>query len=381
MDLFDDIDRTEHRTPRAEDSKFSYLNLSARPEAAAVRAFLVDCLTRYPAKHKDALITRLRSTDPTHDAAVFELLIHEMLIRAGHEIVEVEPAIEGRTTNPDFLVRAPDGGEFIVECVMANGESSDEAAAQRRLTTALDAANAVPSPVHYLAVKVSGVPSQPVSLKKLRRDLSDWIAQLPQDEAAAKRAKALIHRQHGLELIFSAMVKRRTPFAEGDRSIGATSFGIRTAIPGDDLRGSLLKKANKYGQLAVPYVIALNSAGDAAGERDLLDALLGSTVAIVRRSTADQGGGIEAGRANDGVLHDGRRPRKRGVSAILSFDHVSAWRPWGRGARIVRNPWANRPLPDIPLPVDQLNPVDGEFVKIPNDAGPVMFGLHRDWPE
>jgi hypothetical protein len=73
MDLFDDITRTEHRTPIAEDTKFSYLNASARPEAASVRKFLEDCLTRYPADHRDALVTRLRSIDTTHDAAVFKL--------------------------------------------------------------------------------------------------------------------------------------------------------------------------------------------------------------------------------------------------------------------------------------------------------------------
>src|SRR5688572_16369979 len=136
MNLFDEIPRTEHRTPRAEDTKYSYLNLSARPEAAAVRAFLEDCLSRYPAEHRDDLVKRLRSIDTTHDAAVFELLVHELLIRSGHLIVEVEPVIDGKSTNPDFLVRAPDGTEFIVECVMANGESMDAAAAQRRLTTA-----------------------------------------------------------------------------------------------------------------------------------------------------------------------------------------------------------------------------------------------------
>jgi hypothetical protein len=380
MDLFDDIPRSDHRTPLAEDTKFSYLNASARPEAATVRAFLEHCLSRYPAGHRDALVTRLRSIDTTHDAAVFELLVHEMLIRAGNEIVEVEPAVAGRDTNPDFLVRAPAGTEFIVECVMSNGESSSEASAQRRLTTALDAASAVPSPVHFLAVKVQGVPSQPISLKALKRDLSTWIAQLPDDEGPAKRARPLIHRQHGLQLVFSAMVKRKKAFSEGDRSIGSISYGLRMAVSGDDLRASLLKKANKYGQLPVPYVIAVNGAGDSAGERDLLDALLGSTVGILRRSTPDDEGTLEAGRSNDGVLHDGRRPRKRGVSAILSFDDVSAWRPWGRGARLLRNPWATRPLPDVPLPVDQLNPGDGEFVKVENDAGAAMFGLDPDWP-
>jgi hypothetical protein len=152
------------------------------------------------------------------------------------------------------------------------------------------------------------------------------------------------------------------------------------AVPGDDLRGSLLKKANRYGALPVPYVIAINAAGDASGERDLLDALLGSTVGILRRTSPDDEGTLEAGRANDGVLHNGRRPRKRGVSAVLAFDHLSSWRPWGRGARLVRNPWANRPLPDVPLAVDQLNPANGEFVKVEGEFDASTFGLDAGWP-
>ncbi len=380
MDLFDDIARTEHRTPRAEDTKYSYLNLSARPEAAAVRAFLEDCLSRYPAEHRDDLKKRLRSIDTTHEAAVFELLVHELLVSSGHVIVQVEPNIDGKSTSPDFLVRAPDGTEFIVECVLANGESMDAAAAQRRLTTALDAAADVPSPVYYIAVKVQGLPIQPISLKALRRDLTRWIGQLPENEAAAKRAPPLVHSQHGLKLIFSAMLKRNKPYADGDRSIGATSYGIRIAVPGDDLRGSLLKKANRYGALPVPYVIAINAAGDASGERDLLDALLGSTVGILRRTSPDDEGSLNVGRGNNGVLHDGRRARKRGVSAVLAFDHLSSWRPWGRGARLIRNPWANRSLPDIPLSVDQLNPVNGEFVKVEGEFDASTFGLASGWP-
>lgn len=379
MNLFDDLERTEHRTPHAEDSKFGYLNLSARPEAAAVRAFLEDCLTRYPAGDRSALITRLRSIDTTYDAAVFELLTHELLIRAGHEVVAVEPEIPGKTTSPDFHMRSPGGAEFIVECVVATGQSAGNQAAQRRLTAALDAVAAVPSPAHYLSVDVRGLPTQPVSLKLLRRDLNAWIAQLPIGEEA-KRRRPLQIEQHGLRLRISVMTPRRRPPEPGHRSVGSIFYGIRMARPGEDLRGSLLKKANKYGPLDKPYVIAVNCLGDASGERDLLDALLGSTVGIIR---PDQNGDsqIEGGRAGDGVLHDGRRARKRGVSAILSFDRLDAWRPWGRGARLIRNPWATHPLPDLPLPVDQLNPVDGEFVRVEGQGAPAMFGLGENWPE
>ena len=379
MQVFDDIERTELRVPRAEESKFSYLNSSGRPEAAAVRAHLESCLTRYPADHREALITRLRSIDTTYDAAVFELLTHELLIRAGHEVVAVEPAIPGKSTSPDFLMRAPNGTEFVVECVVATGQSDGDQAAQRRLTTALDAVAAVPSPEHYLSVTVDGLPSHPVSLKILRRELSAWIAQLPAGETG-KGSPALQFEQHGLRLNISVMMPRRKPPQPGDRSVGSIFYGIRMARPGEDLRGSLLQKANKYGQLEQPYVIAVNCLGNASGERDLLNALLGSPVGIIRRD-ADGDAQFEGGRANDGVWYDGRRARKRGVSAILSFDRMDPWRPSGRGARLIRNPWAIQPLPDISLPLDQLNPVDGEFVRVDGPEPQAMFGLAENWPE
>jgi hypothetical protein len=33
-----------------------------------------------------------------------------------------------------------------------------------------------------------------------------------------------------------------------------------------------------------------------------------------------------------------------------------------------------------PLPVDQLNPGDGEFIRIKGGEGAAMFGLDPDWP-
>ncbi len=44
----------------------------------------------------------------------FELMVHEYLVKTGHEIIEYEPCVNGR--HPDFLVRSPEGEEFIVEC-------------------------------------------------------------------------------------------------------------------------------------------------------------------------------------------------------------------------------------------------------------------------
>lgn len=377
MDLFDDIERTELRTPISADTKHGYLNLSARPPAEAVRAFLENLLVRYPAQHRHGLVSRMRSLDRQHESAVFELLTHELLIRSGCEVVEIEPKLEARPTSPDFLVRAPDDTEFIVECVVASGVSDAEAGREKLLNSALDAVGATPSADHFLSVDVKGVPTQAVDLKALRRRLTAWIAELPAG-AAAKATPAFRYEQNGLRLRVKAMLPRNHPPAADDRSVGAVSFGLRAATPGDDLRAALVKKAKKYGDLGKPFVIAVNDSGR-SGEQLLMDALLGSPLAVFREQ---QGGGLDAhaARASDGLWTDGARPRKQGVSAVLWFYGAHSWRPWGRDIRLVRNPWATHTLPGDALPFPALNPVQDQFVRVAGQQGPGLFGLPEDWP-
>jgi hypothetical protein len=107
-----------------------------------------------------------------------------------------------------------------------------------------------------LAMGIGGGDSHTTAEK--RRCNGSGYTRLPDCRAsqATLGAGPLIHIQHRPKLILSAVVKRKKPFVDGDRGIGAISCGIKTAIRGDDLRGSLLKKANRYGALPVPYVIA-----------------------------------------------------------------------------------------------------------------------------
>jgi len=105
-----------------------------------------------------------------------------------------------------------------------------------------------------------------------------------------------------------------------------------------------------------------------------MDALMGSTSAV------QVGDRFEARRLHDGLWTEGGRPRRRGVSAVLWFRWSDAWRPWGRAIRLVRNPYAQHPLPEIGLPFPALNPVNGNFDDVPGEQGPALFGLPADWP-
>lgn len=377
MTLFDDVARVNHAVPRAGESRFSYLNTSARAAAADVRAFLERGLALYPEAGRADLVARLRSIDTTFESAVFELIVHELLLRSGHEILAIEPAIPGTAKRPDFLVAAPDRSEFIVECVVANGVSEQGRAADRRLSAALDVIAETPSPRHLLTVHIEGEAGGVITARRLRRLLEAWIVALPPG-ADANQIPAFAYEEHGLSLTVSVLAERRGTFEPGNRSVAGIHYPVRMAQPGEDLRSALNKKANRYGDLGMPYLIAVGDAGIATGEHHLMDALLGSTAIAFNPNVP--GGEPRQVRTDNGVWTNGRRARKKGVSGVLYLARADAWRPWGRAIRLVSNPWATYPLGEINLPVPKLVPRDGEFQKIDGEQGPALFGLLDDWP-
>src|SRR5687768_4090571 len=77
--VFDDFVRADIDFAQYSEGDFAFLNRSARPEFAAVRALIEDWFSRYPATHQAALGSRLRSRTPHQfDSAFFELYLHEL---------------------------------------------------------------------------------------------------------------------------------------------------------------------------------------------------------------------------------------------------------------------------------------------------------------
>lgn len=378
MPIFEERERDDLDHPAARDTRYSYLDRSGRPEAARVRAFLEGCLAKYPEEGRAGLVARLRGDDEGHQAAVFELLVHELLLRAGHTVIAIEPRLAHTRRSPDFLAQSPRGDRYYLECAVSTGRSELQAAGRKRLDDALEAAGSVPSPHHHIDARVDGLPGSPVPARRLRSELAAWIAALPKGEAA-RRVSPLRFVHDGMTLQFQTLTSRRSPQTAPGR-LSSTSYAIEMKGPGRDLRSRIMGKANRYGELDHPYVVAVANSDPAGKEEDVLDALMGSPIAVI--STSSEGVFAARGaRAADGVWNESGRARKRGLSAVLSFDRISAWKPNAAGARLIRNPWASRPLPDVQIPVDELNPDNGEFVRRSGPASRTWFGLDDAWPQ
>jgi hypothetical protein len=385
MSAFDEFERHLLGPAREGSSRFAYLNSSARPEAMAVRAQIDQMLVRYPDQHRDALTARIRSvSDVHHGGAVFELALHEALLRSGCRILSVEPDLPDRARSPDFHAETPDGSAFYVEATQAIGETPADAGARTRLEDVLRALDELVSPDFFLDVSTDGRPSQPVRTRRLQERIVEWLAGLNHEKIKAAwdvnpaEMVALVIEEHGLTLTIK-------PIPRNDRgqqiggAIGLQMMEPYVGRPSDGIREAVDGKARRYGDLRAPYIVAVNAMAEFQGEEDAIDALLGSPTLVIRRD-ADGGLTERWDRERNGVWVGERGPRNRGVSAVLSFDRLSARTLENRQGRLIRNPWARQALPNIPLGLTEFNPADGKLVRTEGSPLGHLLGLPNGWP-
>lgn len=80
MTIFDKISRSDTRAARYTDSRFHYLNRSAREAAQMIRNTIENWFLAFPHNCKDELRARLRSNNDTHFlSAYFELYLYSLL--------------------------------------------------------------------------------------------------------------------------------------------------------------------------------------------------------------------------------------------------------------------------------------------------------------
>jgi hypothetical protein len=383
--VFDDI--AAHLLDGGADhliSDFHYLNESNRLEAERVRSLVEDLMTRYPLPGRAELRARLRSRDDvTHQSAFFELAIHELILRAGCQ-ASLHPTVPGTSKKPDFLVECPDGQTFYLEATLATGRSKEEEGAQKRLARALQTIDEVPSPDFFLSVRPRGVPNTPISGKRLKRELSQWLAGLDHAAIAAAMASGapeplLTFEEHGLHLRFTAMPRGSTRGSSG-RAIGVHWLAGGIIHPEEPIADAIRGKAGRYGKLDLPYLIAVNALETYAREESAIDALFGSP-AVAVTMMSDGSYHDRHIRQPDGVLRGKSGPECTRVSAVLSVDRLSPWTIGQAKARLIINPWAQRSLNPSVLPLPHILVEEERLRSNSGTSLSEVLGVWPGWPE
>lgn len=186
--LFDVFVRTDLERASRVEPKYGWWNRSAWPEVESSRQELETWLGRYPAGDRAELVGRFRSNDDDlHGAALFELFIHEHLVRAGLS-VECHPRVPGTGKVPDFLARGARWEGLYVEAA-STGASAASRRGERLKDEAIEVVDSLRSTEFWASVMVTGAAtgSLPLGRTRFREKLLAWLRNLDH--------KALLHEQ------------------------------------------------------------------------------------------------------------------------------------------------------------------------------------------
>ena len=327
--LFDDI-RREYQGPALyAEPQFTYLNRSARPQAVTIRDTLERWFSRYPeGETKKDVIGRFRSGDDSqYRSAFFELLLHELLLQLNC-MIELHPPIEGTANRPDFLVNPTAGSSFYLEAAIVSDESDEEAAARARMNTIYDVLDRLDSPDFFVGIEIDQLPVSPPPARQIRAFLkrnldlvnADTIADLWRTKGFDAVPRWPFNYSNW-EIEFYPIPKK--PESRGKHGVRPLGAFIQSRARDIDsvsaLRDKLLEKASHYGELSLPYVIAVDALTDIPVDcDDVCDALF---------------------RKEDGLWMSPSGPRYTRVSCVM-ITRVQEWNVSNAPTYLYHNPWA-----------------------------------------
>ncbi|MEV7032574.1 hypothetical protein AB0N99_20450 [Streptomyces sp. NPDC093272] len=345
MGVYIGRNRTDTAPKRASESDAEFFERIAGPFWDQVRDVINEWWSHFPPDGQPGLRSRLRdrNSDANVFSALWELYVHEMLRGSGWTM-EIEPQIGTEGKCPDFLVTS-ENEQFIVEAIWT-AEDLGTTGSSSLPPQVADAIDLVPSPNFYVAYKVDSVGSTTPQQKRLKYELTRWLASLDPDQVTAEyEQKVPLPRyswqEAGWRLSFDAIP--RSPGRRGDpanRTIGIHP-SVWVADDSDRVLKAVRKKGRKYGDLALPFIVAVGNSATFPEDEDTESALYGTSVEYLHRT------GSTFGRNRDGYWTAVRDRAHSRVSGVLTVDNPAPW-TWARKVPVL---WQS-PAPDsLPAPV------------------------------
>jgi len=386
MKLFEEILRTRIGFANHAEPKFNYINLSARKPYNLIRELLEEWYSSYPESAKKNLRGRfISSNDIEHLAAFFELYLYNLLRKIGFE-VEIHPEIQGKSTHPDFKAYYNGQPAFYLEAALA-APSKEETAARKRENVVYESIDKVNSPDFFLSVQVKRYSKENPSGGEWRKSLEKRLSSLDYNETYKlykdgrhRDLPTLILRGKGWEVRVKAFPKGPEIRGKtGIRPIGVISSKALFCGGSEYIRKSIIKKAENYGDLDLPFIIAINYVNEFSfiANNEILNALFGD-FDITQMPNGKINRRFE--RALNGAFIGSKGPCYCWVSAVMIFPNLICENIANLTPVIWHNPWAIKPLNEelMPLPQMVYNKKRNSYYMKPGNSVNEILGLAKD---
>jgi hypothetical protein len=328
---------------------YDLLDLAHRPYATEVRRELDDWFSRLPPRAAAQISKRFRSpVEVVHRGAFFELYLHELGLRLGAE-VDIDVGNDDADYRRPDLLFSIENQETFVEATALAGDDVHDAATQRHLDTIHDAVNAVDASAFFVEIDIeqhgSSTPSGRKITSRLQRMLDgldpDVLLARPDHEDNPPRITVTVGDWRVGLAAYPLGPKHRD--YEHHRVVGSRVYGMGEIDDLTPLRRKIRNKANHYGQLGKPFVLALLPLGTFVEDRDINHALLGPMGYHYDTKLRQ----LVGERQRDGAWMGPKGPINTRLSAVLTLVNLSPTSICAVQPTLWTNPWAAHPVTDL----------------------------------
>lgn len=367
-----DLVRTDPDPKRHDESTFDFYNRCSEPVMSGVRARLEEWFAEYPSGDaRQDLLGKFRDGDDRQwYSADWELYVYASLRRQGFEVAP-NPRLPHTSRRLDFL--ATKGGDRVyIECAVVT--HSDEKAAEKRGVGALEAAiDASGIQDYWLDLDFDVRGSGAISPGPFVAGLKNWIAGLDIDEmqGLVTQGRDALPSYDWSEGGWIARVWAIPRSPELRNRSDIRPLGI---FPGEfdigklwlALRGKLETKADAYGELDAPYLIAVSAPEGWPGSDHPLWAAYGHDP-------------FTAAWRREGFFLRPDSPEHRGVSGVVMSTALQVHSHARLAPTLYENPHAGRMAP-ASLGWRRVRPAATRLLVVPGRDPAELFGVGTTWP-
>lgn len=380
MKLFDDFERTNHQPSTRQETEYDFLNNSARPASQLVRDKLEEWFANYPEGQRNDIRSRMKTE---FHSPFFELFLHEVFLRLESKL-ELHPELGSKGKRPEFLATFPDRFQLVVEATLCTEEDSQTEKHRNRTDQLFDAIDQIDSPDFFVTVtRLKEAEGTQIASSRVVAFLNRELASLDPDELIEEFDRS----GHIRELKFtdkSGTIRFRVvpkkPEARGkqnSRVVGITPMIVRSGGSETNLNRVLSQKGKHYGELKLPFLVAVNTLGRwGVTEEDRVSALFGTRQEYVSASS----GTLGVRYLEDGFWGTASTPIYTRVSCVL-MGIVTPWNLTRIDLCLYFNPWASHPVGEFPWPFPTASWTEnGIIYKEPKQTLADLLELTDDWP-
>jgi hypothetical protein len=397
MNLFDDKERNDTGQIETRESHFAFLNRSAHPKCVYTRSLLEGWMQEYPDAHQKAIWASFRSDrDIQHWGAFFELYCHALLRHLGFT-TSVQVVVDEAVNRPiDFLVQENDTPLFYLESTVATG-SSAVFMNQRKIRELIDALNVLHNPDIQVSIGIRQESSHNLPLSQICTAVHQWLQTLDPDQVLEQKRTTTYgkHPQYswerdGWKISFLAIPRSKEERGTKGQTVLYHGWTARRVEVQKSLKEAFDEKANRYGKLHLPYVIAVDVLAIDSFGSNIGEVLFGKEVVLIdtqsEKTTLTRSPLLpNRPRSENGLWFDRRGQRNQQISAVLLVNDLLPWEIAHKTPVLWHNPWAEKPLdPGLwqgPQMLPDMNASPPYMQYREGKQGDEIFRLPPDWPD